>query len=75
MSDAKKCNRCGGFYEPQRGCLAIPIIKVFAEDCERDDPSSWSNWGTSDFCVKCSTELVDFLGWQYGSDEKPEAAA
>lgn len=49
MSDAKKCDRCGMFFEPYKK----PIIL-----------SKKGVWDTVDLCPNCGGELDRWL-WQY----------
>lgn len=50
MANAKKCDRCGGFYVP-----TLKPQQLLVKECRQH------SWWELDFCDKCYKELQDFL--------------
>jgi len=67
MTTAYKCDRCGGFYEWQRGTLEGSVLKA----------SLRSGWYPDkvDLCQKCSEEAKIILGGWWRAIDLPDKKA
>lgn len=61
MALAKKCDRCGGLYEPKSIEIDKQRVNGIMLIERRLDNSGGDNRGYRDLCPKCLNDLVDFL--------------
>lgn len=61
MALAKKCDRCGGLYEPKLIEIDKQRVNGIMLIERRLDNSGGDNRGYRDFCPDCLNDLVDFL--------------
>lgn len=67
MSRAKKCDRCGALYQPERGCVWLENYQLCAPENGKE---LWAGY-EADLCPACSAEFIKWLGVEYNDDEKP----
>lgn len=56
MSQANRCDRCGGLYEVKKGALAIDVHIATGKD------DRWDGWSEVDFCPDCSAVMLKAIG-------------
>lgn len=62
MSKAKRCDRCGYFYEDLR--IQTVKVKRYRSDAEQEnDLPLYIRWDTSDLPDLCPTCMVSFQHW------------
>lgn len=58
MSDAKKCDRCGGMYEIEKGVVGLEVHIAKSAG----DKAIWDSWSEVDFCPDCSKRVLEAIG-------------
>lgn len=58
MSDAKKCDRCGGMYEVRKGVVTLDVHIAKGAG----DKAVWEGWSEVDFCPACSKDVLEAIG-------------
>lgn len=55
MSQASKCDKCNGLFEPEKGCVSLEVSVV------SKPPSTCTTWSEVDFCPGCSKLVLDVI--------------
>ena len=63
MANAKRCDKCGGFY-------IVNTIYQKISVCIRKEGQSWERM---DLCDACYKELLDFFGYNWMIEEVQDA--
>ena len=73
MALAKKCDRCGGLYEPKLIEIDKQRVNGIMLIERNSDNRDFERRGYRDFCPGCLDDLVDFLKKPIQIKEEPNA--